>query len=462
MIIKRLEEIVRINPNKIVYKYDDRYITYKELYDKCFYYSKLLIKEGSGPVIIYGSKELNTFISIISCIIARRTYIPIDKFIPLERFKNIIRITNSSLIISDEDISIDNVKIKRLEDLELYKNDSDKIQNNSVAYIIFTSGSTGEAKGVPITYNNLNNFIKWISSLYPLNEYKDVNVLNQASFSFDLSVADIYYSLYNNHTLISYSNYNAVFNVIKRESINVCVMTPTFIKMLLLNDEFNISNYPSLKCIYFCGEVLEKRSVLKLFERFPDISIINAYGPTEATSAVCGILITKDILNEDVLPVGDIRNSATEISIINNEIVLKGDSVFSGYLGNYKGGYYKDNGINAYKTGDLGYIKNNKIYCKGRLDNQIKYKGYRIELNDIKNNILKINGVIDAEVIAKYTEDNIVKSIKAFVVLDRSVDIKDELRKLLPSYMIPKSIKVLDKLPINNNGKIDRKALYKL
>ena len=88
MIIKRLEEIVRINPNKIVYKYDDKYITYKELYDKCSYYSKLLIKEGSGPIIIYGSKELNTFISIISCIIARRTYIPIDKFIPLGRVIN--------------------------------------------------------------------------------------------------------------------------------------------------------------------------------------------------------------------------------------------------------------------------------------------------------------------------------------------------------------------------------------
>lgn len=100
--------------------------------------------------------------------------------------------------------------------------------------------------------------------------------------------------------------------------------------------------------------------------------------------------------------------------------------------------------------------------CKGRIDNQIKYKGYRIELNDIKNNILKINGVIDAEVIAKYTEDNIVKNIKAFVVLDRSIDINNELSKLLPSYMIPKSIKVLNKLPINNNGKIDRKALNEL
>ena len=245
----------------------------------------------------------------------------------------------------------------------------------------------------------------------------------------------------------------------------MCVMTPTFMKMLLLNDEFNSNNYPSLKCIYFCGEVLEKKNVLKLFDRFPNINIINAYGPTEATSAVCSILITKDILDDEILPVGDVLKSATDIKVINNEIVLKGNSVFSGYLGNYNGGYYKENGINVYKTGDYGYIKNNKLYCSGRKDNQIKYKGYRIELNDIKNNILKVDGIIDAEVIAKYNQDNIVKNIKAFVVLDSKYDIlyvKDELSKLLPSYMIPKTIKVLDKLPVNNNGKVDRKALSNL
>lgn len=465
MIIKKLKEIVRKNPNKIAYKNNDEYITYKELYDKCIYYSKLLIKEGNGPVIIYGSKEIDVFISIISCVMTRRTYIPVDKFIPLERVKNIVKITNSSLIISNENISIDNVKTIKLDDLKIYKSEYDKVQNNNIAYIIFTSGSTGKAKGVPISYDNLNNFIMWISDLYPLNIYKDINVLNQASFGFDLSVADIYYSLYNNHTLITYSDYNDVFDIIKKESINVCVMTPTFIKMLLLNDDFNTNNYPSLKCIYFCGEVLEKKSVLKLFDRFPDINIINAYGPTEATSAVCGILITKSILNEEVLPVGDVLKSATDISIVDDEIVLKGNSVFSGYLGNYKGGYYKENNVNVYKTGDYGYIKNNKLYCKGRIDNQIKYKGYRIELNDIKNNLLKIDDVIDAEVIAKYNQDNVVKSIKAFVVLDgshNSSNVRDELRKLLPLYMIPKSIKVIDRLPINNNGKIDRKALNEL
>ena len=174
MIIKKLKEIVRINPNKIAYKNDEEYITYKDLYDRCNYYSRLLIKEGNGSVIIYGSKEINVFISIISCVMAGRTYIPVDKFIPLERFKKIVKITNSSLIISDEDILIDGIKTIRLDELELYKNDSDKVQDNNVAYIIFTSGSTGEAKGVPISYNNLNNFIRWISSIYPLNTYKNM------------------------------------------------------------------------------------------------------------------------------------------------------------------------------------------------------------------------------------------------------------------------------------------------
>ena len=145
--------------------------------------------------------------------------------------------------------------------------------------------------------------------------------------------------------------------------------------------------------------------------------------------------------------------------------MLKGDSVFSGYLGNYIGGYYKENDINCYKTGDIGYIKDGKLYCKGRKDNQIKYKGYRIELNDIEYNINKIHGVNECAVVAKYNDDLVVKSIKAFVVLDskQGVDyIKEELKKLIPIYMIPKAIKIVDQLPINQNGKVDRKALSEL
>ena len=80
------------------------------------------------------------------------------------------------------------------------------------------------------------------------------------------------------------------------------------------------------------------------------------------------------MLEKDYLPVGDIKTSAVNISIVKDEIVLKGDSVFNGYIGDYIGGYYKEGNVNCYLTGDIGYIENDLLYCKGRIDNQIKYK----------------------------------------------------------------------------------------
>lgn len=106
------------------------------------------------------------------------------------------------------------------------------------------------------------------------------------------------------------------------------------------------------------------------------------------------------------------------------------------------------------------------LYCRGRKDNQIKYKGYRIELGDIENNLLKVDGVKEAVVVAKSKEDKItVKLIKAYIVVDKNIDIpyvKQKLKEMLPVYMMPKTIEILEKIPINNNGKYDRKKLKEL
>ena len=472
MIIKKIEKVVKNNLDKIAYKVDNQSITYRELWEKGNKNSYLLKREGNSPVIVYGGKEIDTFVSIISCVLANRPYVPIGLCTPINRLKKIVEMTGSSLILTNEKINLCNANVMELDDLKKFeKLDTIEQKNNSV-YIIFTSGSTGNPKGVPISKKNLNNFIEWISNLDPLKSYKNSIVLNQASFSFDLSVVDIYYSLCNGHTIIAYDNdnyqeYEKIFDLLEKENIEIAVLTPTFAKLLLLNKDFNYKNYRSLKCIYFCGEILEKKVVNKLFESFPDIKIINAYGPTEATSAVSAILITKEMLeSEELLPVGIMNKNATEIEIENGEIILKGKSVFSGYLDNYEGGYYKENNLNCYKTGDKGYIENNKLYCLGRNDSQIKYKGYRIELNDIENNLSKIKGILECAVVDKKDEKNIVKTIKAFVVVsNKKYDIKyikGELQKNIPKYMMPKIIKILDKLPINQNGKIDRKALKKL
>lgn len=465
--INKIEEVVKKNPDKIAYKVKNSFITYKDLWDNAKIYADLLKRQGESPVIIYGDKEIDYVISILACIISSRAYIPISDFIPQERIEKIINETNASLILASSKKIMTNIPCLNLEELKKFR-DKPKLKiNNDIIYIIFTSGTTGVPKGVPITKDNLNSFINWISELDPLKSYHDINVLNVASFSFDLSVADFYYSICNGHTLVALTNEmkkDMLFlDVVKDEKINVAVMTPTFMKICLLDKDFNEYNFPEFKCVYFCGEKLEKKVILKLFDAFPNLKIINAYGPTEATSAVSGILITKDMLNESILPVGDMNNLATDIEIVDGEIVLKGPSVFSGYINNHKGGHYIFNNINCYKTGDIGYIENNKLYCKGRCDNQIKYKGYRIELSDIESNILDIDGVKDCCCIAK-CEDDIVKNIKAYVICENiSLDnLKLKLKEKLPNYMIPKTIILVEKLPINDNEKRDRKVLSKI
>jgi len=465
-----LSKIQKQLSDKKAYIINDKKITYKELWSVANEKATLLARQGNSPVIIYGHKDINMIISILACLIAKRAYIPIEEGTPIFRIEKIINSTLSTLIIKNEDIEIKSIESCTLDELSKFKNKHEKISDNEIAYIIFTSGSTGEPKGVPISRDNLDNFINWISALKPLSDYKDVKVLNQASFSFDLSVADIFYSLCNGHTLVgldkmSQENYNDIFKVIKKNKINVAVMTPTFIKLCLLNSEFNYKNYPFLKCIYFCGEQLDVKTVKKIFTAFPEIKIINAYGPTEATSAISASLITKGMLENEILPVGDMENLASRVIIEDDEIVIKGKSVFGGYIGENKGGHFKENGINCYSTGDIGYIKDNRLYCKGRKDNQVKYKGYRIELNDIEMNMQKIEGIREAAVVAKADNEGIVKMIKAYVVLEENFTedyVKAELKHLIPAYMIPKVIKKIDKMPINKNGKIDRRLLSKL
>ena len=471
--LDNLLDILKNGKDKILYKINDDKITYEEGYKRVLELSTNLRKQGNSSVIVYGHKSIDEFISILSCIVAGRCYIPIDLCTPKSRIEEIINKTSSTLILKNENIEINSIECLTTKELnDIYQSKKEYYpQDNKNAYIIFTSGSTGNSKGVPITYDNLNHFIKWIVNLNEFKNCSNLNILSQASFSFDLSVMDIYFSIYKNCTIIAVEdntreNLVNLYNIIKKEKINFLIMTPTFIKMLLIDNYFNDKNFPNIEYMFFCGECLEVNTVRKIKERFSKIKVINAYGPTEATCCVSLLEINNEMLNNELLPVGKLDTSSVKITIEKEEIILKGKSVFNGYLDINSNNYYKDNEENCYKTGDLGSIKGNLLYCSGRIDNQIKYQGYRIELGDIENNLLKIDGIREAVVIAKYKDNsNIVKLIKSFIVLNKDLteeNIKYELSKLIPSYMIPKKIVIVDNIPINKNGKYDRKKLSKL
>ena len=463
--IEKLQEAFIKYSDRVAYKNDKKILTYKELYELSLKYSKLLKKQGSSPVIIYGHKEKEFIISIISCIFSKRAYIPIEFGTNSNRIKEIQSITNSNLVLSNYEI--DGINITNIESLTKYSNKEEIINNNDIIYIIFTSGSTGEPKGVPIHNNNLINFVDWISNNKYFSNYQNINILNNASYSFDLSVMDIYYSLCNGHTINSYNfdinkEYEKIFEIYSNEKINISVMTPTFLKMCLLNNDFNYKNYSELKCIFLCGEVLDINLAKKLFNSFPNIKLINAYGPTEATCAVTCIEIIKEMLNDEVLPIGEISNSAVDITIEDDEIVLNGKSVTNGYLNYDSDNFSLINNNYSYRTGDLGYILNNKLYFIGRRDNQIKYNGYRIELEEIENQLNRVDGIDKCIVTTIIDKNKKVKSIKAYITINKDINllyIKQILTEFLPSYMIPKTITVVDQFPLNKNGKIDRKEL---
>ena len=453
--IFEIKELGERYKNNIAYTAGGKNFTYCKLFEKAKEISSEILKEKAASAIIFGSRNFETMAAIIACVLSKTAYIPVDMNLPESRKEKIVKNSGASLIIdcSEEKISFKKIKEENCE--------------NENAYVIFTSGSTGEPKGVPVSYENLDNFIEWITKLSPLNEFEHVVVLNHASFSFDLSTAAIYYSLFGGHNLVQVENtadFEKMFSEIKENKVNVIVATPTFLRLCLLNKDFSEENYPFIKCIYFCGEMLQKSLVKEIFKRFPKMKIINAYGPTEAASAVSAIEITEEILEkEELLPVGKISSAATEITVENGEIVLKGKSVSKGYLSGETGGFYKENGKNCFKTGDMGFIENGKLYCKGRFDSQIKYKGYRIELSEIEANISSVSGTENCAVIVKRNPEGEVRLIKAFVSGNVSEEeIRKKLSENLPEYMIPKSIKKLAFIPFNKNGKIDRKELEKL
>ena len=452
---------------------------------------------NKDAIAVYGHKDFLMLVSFLACTKSGHPYCPMDISFTRNRVEDVLTITNSKFSIFTEDLIVDEkFSILDKEDILDIINDEKyddilndglyKIEPEDIVYIIFTSGSTGKPKGVQITYNNLNNYIGWIHNV--VGNEKNKIYLNQAPFSFDLSVMDLYLSLYSESTLFAITkekqqDFSKLYESLEKSGITNWVSTPSFADMCLSLQEFNSENIKNIEYFLFCGEVLTKKTAQRLKQRFPNAKVINTYGPTESTVCVTDILITDEILEKfDILPLGDVkRGSRIEIreedKILGDdeigEIVIIGDTVSSGYYKNpvqtEKAFFITENNERAYKTGDLGYYKDGNLFFSNRKDFQVKLNGYRIELGDIESNLLNISGVSSCCALPNYDSDNKVKSITAFIVSNNINDekeytkfLKEKLKKYIPNYMIPKKFKFLEKLPMNNNGKVDRKELKKI
>lgn len=345
-------------------------------------------------------------------------------------------------------------------------------------------------KGVQITRACLENYLEWSVDLGTKRPQKEGKVfLNQAPFSFDLSVMDLYTCLACKGTLWTLdketqNNFSSMMDSLKRSGASVWVSTPSFADICLSDALFEQGLMKQMELFLFCGETLTNVTAEKLQQRFKMAKIMNTYGPTESTVAVTGIEVTEELKKrENPLPVGyPKRNTIIEIRQPNGsvcaegergEIVILGDTVSAGYYRQPSlsdKAFFTENRqgavIRGYHTGDEGYLKEGNLYYTGRMDLQVKLHGYRIELEDIEANILKVEAVQQVVVVPRKS-DGKIKSLAAFVIygqreksdFETSRKIKEKLKEFLPDYMIPKKFFYLDKIPMTINGKADRKYL---
>ena len=435
-------------------------------------------------------------VCFLACVKSGRAYCPVDTSVPLSRVEAILGAVEPELVLAVEPLDIggapplDRVGMEEAAAAESAPlGPEHAVGPEDLFYIIFTSGSTGTPKGVQITRDCLDHFIQWGVTLgRGLDDGKRRVFLNQAPFSFDLSVMDLYLSLYTGGTLFALSkavqgDMAALLDALERSGAEVWVSTPSFADVCLSDKKFRGELLPRLGLFLFCGETLTNRTADRLAAAFPKADIVNTYGPTESTVAVTQVLITPERRRSAPLPIG-VEKPGTWIFIQDEEgrdlpeggtgeIVIAGDSVSTGYwkrpeLTERAFGTRVIGGVayRAYHTGDAGMKRDGQLYYQGRMDLQVKLHGYRIELGDIEGNLLKLEGVTGAAVLPA-VRDGKVKSLTAYVVAelrsgDDSADgrrLREALKALVPDYMLPKKFVFLDRLPMTGNGKVDRRAL---
>lgn len=452
-----------------------------------------------SPVVVFGGQEYDMLATFVALTKSGHAYIPIDSHSALERVTAIVEVAQPSLIIAINDFPLKDVNIPILDLAAVQTAFAAKhpyeivhpVKGDDNYYIIFTSGTTGKPKGVQISHDNLLSFTNWMITDKEFATPIRPQMLAQPPYSFDLSVMYWAPTLALGGTLFAVpsaitQDFKQLFETILNLPIAIWTSTPSFADMAMLSEDFNAEKMPGITHFYFDGEELTVKTAQKLRARFPNARIINAYGPTEATVALSAVAITDDMLtNMKRLPIGYTKADSPTFVIDEDgnklpngeqgEIIVSGPAVSKGYMNNPEKtaeAFFEFEGLPAYHTGDVGTMTDEGLLLYGgRMDFQIKFNGFRIELEDVSQNLNKSQYVDSAVAVPRYNKDHKVQNLLAYVILkdgvkeqfEREIDItkaiKEDLQDIMMSYMMPSKFLYRDSLPLTPNGKIDIKGL---
>ncbi|MDF1756860.1 MAG: non-ribosomal peptide synthetase [Legionellaceae bacterium] len=469
------------SPSTIVIQTSDESWTYKQLYqDVLTWKNRILSLSINGPALICIHRTPRLISILLALQWLEIPYIPIELKTPLERIQAIIEDSKATTLFHDTSnhssymtLPCTVTALKELE--QIGRADINTIyeqpmpSKNAIAYIIYTSGSTGTPKGVSISNKSLNNFLSSMSQYFLTNPTE--MLLATTTITFDIAGLELYLPIWQNKTIFlakenEHKDPESIQYILNNYPITLSQGTPSFWNMLIY------SGWRGKKdLVVLCGGEKTTEHIAKnLLERTN--TLWNMYGPTEAT-IWCSM---KEITSTENLSIGKpIHNMQMQILDksmrvmpigMKGELYISGVGLAKGYINHQRltedkfiTSEYTKNNHRLYRTGDVACMtENGEFIIFGRIDNQIKLHGYRIELEDIEAHIQSNHGV--RECVVGVSDEQLIAYI--CVASNNSYDektLKIQLGKEIPNYMIPTRFIYLESLPISSSGKLDRKAL---
>lgn len=479
------------------------------------------IENHCGLAGVFAHKSLCAYTGILASLYCGLGYVPLNPAFPIERNKRLIRKSEIGVILTDTKnheallgllngfekefkiIVLDwNHETKEKEGrFELhYLNQTaqtslsvqdlrePEVLEDQIAYLLFTSGSTGEPKGVGITHRNILHLLDVMVKQYGFN-YND-RFTQPFDFTFDFSVFCIFAPWQVGGALYSVPKKQCIApgSFVQEHSISIWSAVPSTISFLARFGLLRPNAFPAVRFSFFCGEPLHQESVCQFAISAPNSKIENLYGPTEAT--VFFTYYRWDPQESPakcvngIVPIGK-PFPGLEVTVVGNDLVpvpagkmgelcLAGPQVAPGYWKNQDLTRERFVSLNIvmnknvnywYRTGDLAkFNQDNDLIFLGRVDEQVQIAGYRVELGEIEHLVREITGIDQVAAICYSLTRDVSKHIAVFLCGSRmdTKSLKALCADRMPAYMVPKEFHFIEQMPINDNGKVDKKQLKKM
>ena len=447
---------------------------------------------GFFPVIVYLPKSIDALACILGAQYSGNPYAPVNIDVPPARLQSIIDNLGPSFLLTNQELAprlealhLEQTQVLLLEDIGAGDESRTlaavaQVIDSDPLYIMFTSGSTGVPKGVTIPHRGAIDYAVWLQETF---HFDNTTVLgNESAFYFDNSTLDIYIMCLTGAKMVMIPNVlfrfpTKLMEFVAENHINTIFWVPTEMAAVANTGALENQALPELQTIIFAGEAMPNRQLNVWRRALPGRVFANLYGPTEITVDCTCYIVDREFADTDPLPIGKAcRNmrilvlredgSSTDVGEI-GELCVLGSGLARGYWNNpeqtrkvfTQNPLCKAYDDRMYHTGDLAYwAADGNLMFVGRADFQIKRRGSRIEPGDIETAAKGVPAVENACVLYRAETEDIVLFVQTKEPLQlRKLNL--ELRKLLPSYMLPTQLRCLEELPQTPNGKIDRQTL---